>query len=276
MTFKFYDMKTFSKFNLLAAIMMAALIFASCEKNDPETEQVEDTPGNIAGLGETEGEPTGTPFRFPDGIEPADKIAGGYSAYNYRSAGISDKQTALRHLQSLRTGTVQTKADGETVLLDTVVGSGYFVEIFMPLRNTTSRSITVTFPAGLIAKSVSGRCQNGVLLKKVAIEVPAGRIYGVLLLMYCGNAHLDPSYSSEEYVFTVVSNSSLITDLCNRLKNRRMNNEEYPLDRNGYAQSDQYNTYVSKLQWILWNLTDYGNPLSEEDITFIEQMEKSN
>ncbi|MDR2496086.1 MAG: hypothetical protein LBD21_03060 [Tannerellaceae bacterium] len=250
-----------------------ATTFVSCEKDVDETK--EDTPGQIAGLGETAGEPTGTSFKLPEGIELADKIMGGYRASNYRSATAFDKQAAMNSLSRQRTWTIQTRAGDETIQLDTILGSGYFVEIFMPLRNSTSRVVTVTFPAGLIAESVSGRCQNGVLLKKATVQIPVGRIYGVLLKMYCGNAHRDPSYSSEEYVFTVVSNSSLIMDLCNRVKNKRINNEEYPLGSDGHAKSSQYDSYVSKLQSILWNLTDYGAALSESSIAEIEAMENS-
>jgi hypothetical protein len=270
-------MQSLLKFNLLAAAA-AALLFVSCEKNDPkaDVEQVEDTPGNIAGLGETGGEPTGTPFRLPDGIETAGKIMGGYNQYNYPSAGTAGKQAALRQLKSIGKGrTVRTRSDSESVLLDTIVGSGSFVGVFIPLRNITSHDIPVTFPAALILKSVSGEYQNGVLLKKVTVNIPAGRICGVLLLMYCGNANLHPSYWDEEYVFTVVSNSSLIIDLCDRVKNKRINNEEYPVDLNGYADDDRYFLYESHLQEMLWKLTDDGEPLSEEDIAYIEQMENS-
>ncbi|MDR0429979.1 MAG: hypothetical protein LBH58_05825 [Tannerellaceae bacterium] len=263
------------KFKIWAVILTAATMFAACEKDEPSAETVKDEPGNISGLGETEGDLTGTTFKWPDGIEPADKIVGGYSSRNYTRSAVFNKLTAINDLPTLRTRTVQTRAGEETIQLDTIIGSGRYVTIFIPLRNTTSRPATITFPAGLIAKSVSGLCQNGVLLKKTSVSVPAGGIYGVLLLMYCGNAHRDPSYSSEEYVFAVVSNSSLIMDLCNRVANKRINNEEYPVDEYGYADSDQYSSYRNTLQSILWDLTDYGDALSEEQIARIEQMKNS-
>jgi hypothetical protein len=64
-------------------------------------------------------------------------------------------------------------------------------------------------------------------------------------------------------------------DLCERVKNKRINTEEYPSGRHGYADSDQYDAYVLRLQDMVWKLTDRGEPLSEEDIAFIEQMENS-
>ncbi|MDR2121166.1 MAG: hypothetical protein LBP64_09900 [Tannerella sp.] len=277
-------MKTFSKFNFTVAIMIATLIFVSCEKNDPMTEPEPEpkhewgrgeTPGKIAGLGNTKGEPAGTPFKLPDGIETAGRIMGGYDPANYyQSVG---KRDALPYTGFIRTKTVQTRAAGDTVRVDTIVGSGMLhVQIFIPLKNTTSQDISITFPAGLILKSVTDSCQNGLLLKKTTVDVPAKGFCGVLLIMYCGNEELSQSLTTEEYVFTVISSSSLIMDLCERVKNKRINTEEYPSGRHGYADSEQYYDYALKLQYMVWKLTDWGELLSEEDITYIEQMENSN
>ncbi|MDR2139579.1 MAG: hypothetical protein LBP50_08530 [Tannerella sp.] len=279
-------MKTFSKFNFPVAIMIATLLFVSCEKNDPATEPeaepepkpkpewVGDRPGKIPGLGNTRGEPTGTPFHLPDGIETAGRIMGGYDPANYyQSAG---KRDSLPYTEFIRTETVWTRAAGDTVRVDTIAGSGMLhVQIFIPLKNTTSQDISVTFPAGLIMKAVTGACQNGLLLKKTTVDVPARGFCGVLLIMYCGNEDLSQSLTTEEYVFTVVSNSSLIMDLCERVKNKRINMEEYPPGRHGYTDSEQYHDYVFQLQDMVWKLTDRGEPLSKEDIAFIEQMENS-
>lgn len=265
--------RLFKKNGFWVLAMITAILLSACEKEEPEVAIIEDTPGEIAGLGETEGDLTGTTFKLPQGIELADKIMGGYSASNYRSSSAFDKTELLNNLVTIDKRVIQTRAGEISVNLDTIIGSGTWVSIFMPLKNTTSSTITVTFPAGLIAKSVSGECQNGVLLKKASVPIPKNSIYGVLLLMYCGNAHRSASYSTEEYVFTVVSNSSLIMDLCNRLKNKRMNNEEYPIGLDGYSYDTQYLSYKSKLQSILWDLTDYGEALSQESIAFIEQME---
>jgi hypothetical protein len=271
-------MRSFLKFNLLA-VATAALLLVSCKKNGPETEPepkkpepepewVEDRPGKIPGLGNTRGEPTGTPFKLPDGVETVGRIMGGYDPANYQSVGKYDPELIRK--------TIQTRADGDIIGVDTVAGSGMLhVQIFIPLKNTTSKDISVTFPAGLILKSVTGACQNGLLLKKTTVDVPARGFCGVLLIMYCGNEDLSQSLIFEEYVFTVVSNSSPIMDLCERVKNKRINTEEYPPGRHGHTDSEQYHDYVLHLQDMVWQLTDRGEPLSEEDITFIEQMENS-
>jgi hypothetical protein len=283
-------MRTFLRFNLLAAAAMAALLFVSCEKNDPETKPepqpepqpeppsgwVQDKPGKIPGLGNTKGEPTGTPFTLPDGVETAGKIIGGEhpSVYYYQSAG---KRDDLLHPEFIRRETVWTRADADATHLDTIVGSGMLhVRIFIPLKNTSPRDTSVTFPAGLIIKSVTGRCQNGLLLKKTTVDVPAKGVCGVLLIMYCGNEDRSTSLEGEEYVFEVVSNSAPVMDLCERVKNKRINTEEYPPGQyGGYTDDEQYQAYALRLQDMVWKLTDWGEPLSEEDLAYIEQMENS-
>ena len=266
-------MKTLLNLKVWAMMLVAVLMFSACGGDDPEPEPepepqiVEDIPGSIAGLGETTGDLTGTPYQLPQGIELAAKIWGGYNAANYARASAFDKtMIPENYFEQFETKTILTRA-GETIAQDTIMGSGTWVHLLIPFKNITSSPIIITLPAGLIAKSVSGICQNGVLLKKVTIRIPANSICGVYLYMYCGNSHRDPSYSYEEYVFSVISNSSLIVDLCNRLKNKRINIEEYPDDKT------QYNSYKSKLQSILWDLTDYGDEISADNIAYIEAME---
>lgn len=123
------------------------------------------------------------------------------------------------------------------------------------------------FPAGLITKSKSGGYQNGLLLKKVVVEVPAKSSYKIALLTYCANASKSASSSYETYEWAVISNSSLIVDLCNRVKNKKINYEDF-LSNETYTYSSQ----VYTLQGIVWKLTDYGNVLSEIDIKYIDDI----
>lgn len=83
--------------------------------------------------------------------------------------------------------------------------------------------------------------------------------------MHCGNSSLNPSSSSEKYEWAVISNSSLIVDLCNRLANKKINYEEFSIGESGYG------TQVNKLQDILWRLTD-GTGITESDIEYIDSL----
>jgi Iap family predicted aminopeptidase len=91
--------------------------------------------------------------------------------------------------------------------------------------------------------------------------------------MYCGNSDRKPSSPSETYKFAVVSNSSLIVDLCQRLKNKKINIEEYNM-RNS-SENDAYQEIVTRLQAILWYLTDLGYSLTESEIEYIESLPNS-
>src|SRR5690606_1459705 len=62
---------------LMLAVMTA---FTSCSKDHPEEDEImeliQDTAGQIPGLGQTPGEPTGKQFVLPEGIELVGEITG--------------------------------------------------------------------------------------------------------------------------------------------------------------------------------------------------------
>ena len=67
-----------------------------------------------------------------------------------------------------------------------------------------------------------------------------------------------------------MSNSSVIVDLCERLKNKEINYEEFASDEISVFRAQR-----TVLQNIVWNLTDYGNPHSEANIKYIEELPNS-
>lgn len=266
----------------------ASLLLTGCSKNEEETDNGSNqthTPGNIPGLGEKGGEPTGTLFKLPDNITFVGKILGGFDP----TASVRS-QTNMTKTRSSLSLSALTKANSGFKISETV-GSGSYVTLYIILKNGSSSSVEVLFPAGLIAKSLSGNAQNGVLLKKTTIQIAANSTKAIMLMMYCGNANRDASSMDEEYQFAVVSNSSLIMDLCEKLKNKRINYEEYDMKSLEEIMSDpnfdwenfdwesfftsRYNEYSSLIQDLLWKLTDYGEALSSEDISRISDMENS-
>ena len=85
--------------------------------------------------------------------------------------------------------------------------------------------------------------------------------------MYCGNAKKSPSSTAEFYDFAVVSNSSTIHDLIDRLKNKKINYEDFSDDT-----SSVFTDQVFRIQDILWQLTDFPDGLSEDDISYINEL----
>lgn len=252
---------------LLLTLGLLSCAITSCEKNELKN-AVDYTPGEIPGLGDAEGELTGTPFGLPRGIELIDEITGNSSQSGYWTLDYSVQRIPFK----MKDGSVVTRSTAETTYSTSrhFYGSGYgYVDLLIPMRNTTGNSITVTFPAALILRNESGSCQNGVLIKKVDVEIPAGEDYYLNLAFYCGNAHKSSAGSNDIYSLGVVSDALPLLELCDKVKNKKINLEDFD-----YRSSEDYYTYKSQtdiLQDIVWEVTD-GEGLTSEEIAYIESL----
>ena len=226
------------KFMLLVFV---AISFIACNKENLIIYEA----GDIPGLGGTPGDLTGNPFELPSNVELIGDItgSGNYSGYWNHSTGGQE----IHYYGS---------------------GRGY-VDLLLKLRNARSNPVTVTFPAATILVSKTGRCQNGVLMQKVTVTIPANSEYHLCLSFYCGNAHKNAAGNSDVYVFSVVSNAKPLIDLCNKLKNKKINIEKF-----SNTSTSDYNIYSGqgpKLQNIIWSVTD-GEGISESDIEYINSL----
>lgn len=247
---------------LLSLVLAFAISSCSKDGKDDEIEIVEDLPGKIPGLGNTEGEPTGQKYSLPEGIELQGEITGYEGDYNTTARASAKKAMVAKRASNLK---AEVAAD---LSPDFSRGSGYFVRLGIKLKNSTSSTKKLELPAGLIIKSRTGDYQNGVLLKKVSIDIPANKTIYLDLHMYCGNESKYASSETEKYDFAVISNSSSLHDLINRLKNKKINIEQYFKNN----QVDQnYNAITGKLQDILWTITDTEKGLQEDDIKYINE-----
>ncbi len=244
---------------------------AACSSDDPGSEEY--AAGLIPGLGDTPGELTGTPFTLPAGIKLAAEIYGGGDQYLYWASGWGYEDYS--HTFTRKDGTVEsrgfatTRAEGDVVYR----GSGYgYVDLMIQLENTESTSKTVTFPAALIVENISGLCQNGVLIKKTEVVVPANSTVSVCLAMYCGNASKSSASTYDEYVWGVVSNASPLLELCEMVKDKKINIEEFEPNEENYF---IYSSQTSYLQDIVWEVTDYMG-MSEYSIEYLNSLPKSN
>lgn len=258
---------------LVTGLLCFALI--SCDKKDDPEENTPANyaPGEIPGLGEAEGELTGSPFRLPDGVELISGINGGANHdgyWNYpETYTVSATFTRKDGNIVSRPRTPQTRS--EEVYHYSGSGANY-VDLLISMRNTKSSPVTVTFPAATILCSETGSCQNGVLLKKVTVTIPGNSDYHLCLAFYCGNASKSPASGSDVYVLGVVSNARPLLDLCERLKNKKINIEEF--DRTSYDDFITYCSQVSELQDILWKVTD-ENGMNDDDINYIRLLPNS-
>ena len=253
----------------MAMIMLSlTILMTACEKS------VDYNPGEIPGLGSADGELTGRPYELPNGVELTADITGAAEwrdyfdpAWDYadvpRLTPLREKELPQKNRQALR-------AKSEEDIMCVYRGSGYgYVDLLLSLRNTNNRTSTVEFPAGLIFENVEGYCQNGVLLKKTVVEIPANTDVRVSLSFYCGNHYRGAAGSYNSYTLGVVTDAAPLIDLCERVKDKKINIEEYdPTSTDDYY---SYGDIISRLQDIVWHVTD-GTGLTEEDIRYINSL----
>ena len=197
----------------LATTMLGiSLLAGGCSKGgggmadddeEPDMEYPDQVPGTIPGFGEADGEPEGTAFVLPEGVELVEAIRGNEN-------GPEDE-----------------------CLFD---GPGYNVVVKIKLRRTIpgGSPLRVEFPAGLvIVTTTEGRNQNGLLVEKTIVELPplvqggGGSRCDITLLLLCTNQKRDPSSSYHTYKFGPVTNAPLIRDFVKRLQGKKINFSDY-------------------------------------------------
>ncbi|MDR1528939.1 MAG: hypothetical protein LBS40_00715 [Burkholderiales bacterium] len=226
----------------------------------PPPTDTQQSPGQISGLGEYPGELQGTSFTLPQGV----RVDGMITGYRPATLSRSEKNTYAKDLPQ--------KSAFDLLPADATIGGGYDVLLKIALINSNSTPTEVVFPERLILKSKSSQYQHGLLLKKTSVTIPAGARYVISLVMYCGNMERGAPSSSEIYEFGVISNSPLLKDLTDRLVNKKINVEEFNSDPSDYQiYIDQY----LRLASIVWNLTDRGIALSDDDKNWIARLPAS-
>ena len=122
------------------------------------------------------------------------------------------------------------------------------------MHNSNNNPVTVTFPAALVVRNIAGNCQNGVLIKKAVVQIPANSDYYVNLSFYCANLSKETPGESDLYTFAVISDADPLIELCEMVKNKKINIEEF--DPTSYEDQSTFTSQTSMLQLIIWAVTD--------------------
>lgn len=217
-------MKQRKTFVLLTAACLAAFTFMACSKSDKKDDQPE-TPkeeaGKIPGFGKAEGTPQGTALVYPAGV-----TLSGAQIY------------------------------GEVCDTAHVVGSGGIVEICIALVNSNAADVTFTLPMGLVVLADDAKYQHGLLLNDAKIVLKAKRTTRVGVKMWCLNSQKLGSAASKTYKIGPVTNSTLIRNICEQLKNKKTS-------RADYADEMDYVVVGTRIQNMIWAYTD-GNGYDAE------------
>jgi hypothetical protein len=255
----------------IVSAVMFSIWMTSCEKPNNELIMSGDLDfiyEEIPGLGNSDESASGNAFQLPAGLEYASDITG-YDPYKskerFNGNNLQTKQDALAGIFSLTNQDIafKHKANGA----DTIMGSGYFVEILIPLKNVTYSGIAVSFPAGLIFHSRSGEYQNGLLIKQVDIVIPSNSTFNLVLQLYCCNASRGASTGNAVFYNPIVSNHAVIMELCSLVANKKVNIEDYY-----HATSNSpYYELRTPMQSLVWNIST-GSSIEQTDRTFINSI----
>jgi len=234
-------MKPYIK-QLFIFMAATALAFGGCRKDDSADPDKSDPdgkgivtdyePGNIPGMGETEGELTGEPFDFPEKIE----IKGGLK-------GDLFLVPAKDYCQ--------------------IIGSGAFVLVQLELVNHLEKDTLLVLPAGLTFRAMDEQDQNGLLIQEAEISLAGGETCKTLVYLYCINQHKSGSSGNSRYAFGPVSDASPVVELMQLLKGKRINFE--------HLDNEEFQSLKHDLQYIVWNVTD-GSGITQEDRDFIRAL----
>lgn len=250
---------------LLIKIFGLILLFASCTggiTNNGDDNTGDNTgsgnnyqAGEIPGLGDADGELTGTPFVLPDGVTLLGDITASGNSYGYWNLSKAQEYHITNKDGSVTTAQILPKSNRSDSLVCYFGSGSGLVDLLIPLHNSNDFPVKVTFPAALIVRNIAGICQNGVLLKKAIVEIPAKTDCYLNLSFYCANLSKDTPGGSDTYQFSVVSDAKPILELCDKLKNKKINIEEF--DPTNADDMSTFESQAATLQIIVWMVTDY-------------------
>lgn len=206
-------MKMKQSFVLLTVALLLGFTFNACKKGGGDNKPAE-KPGKIHGMGDNTGTPHGEQFVLPTGISVVGTIKGEDCDSTYQ------------------------------------VGSGFLVEVCAALFNSRQEDVTLVIPAGLIILATNAQeYQHGIVIQETRILLKANKLTRVSLDSYCVNAGKHSSTGSSTYTLGPVSNSVLMGELINLLKNKKLEEREYP----------EYMDYMKAtdvVQDLVWDISD--------------------
>ena len=226
---------------VLLGIAALSLIFVSC------TKVAEESAGNIQGMGNTPGNlEIESPFVLPEGIVLVGDITG------------LDNSAA--------------KAGDSKAIAPYCYGSGgKMIKLKITLLNTSNKYKTIFFPKGLLWKCNQEGYQDALLCQTTWCTVEPNSQRTILMDLYCINYGRDPSDNLSSYRILGITSSKIIWSFLNRIGWRKINFEHWYSPSKGDAQPS-YEEITERFQNIVWDLTNHGVEISDEDKAFIESI----
>lgn len=183
----------------LITLSLFGLLFslANCKTDPDESLNPDPEPRIEPGFYYSDERPVGTPFEWPKGITLVGKVKSDFDCFD-------EAYKKNRHY-----------------------GNGSLVYVCLNLLNSTNKPINVTLPPGIIWESESTQAQNGLLIKKVSIEVPAAEQYFALLHAYCVNPGRSGSIGYDYKAQPILTSHPGMEQLYRLVANKKINFEQY-------------------------------------------------
>lgn len=222
------------------------LFMISCEK---ETE----SPGGIPGMGNTPGKlEIREAFKLPEGVTITGEIT-----------GVLDPGKKSSDTKSATTFSTS----------DFYGSGGKAVRLQVTLTNNTNSPRTILFPKGLIWECNVPGYQHAILLQTTWVCVAANASRTIIIDLYCINWGLESSHTNTTFRILGITASDIMWQLLDLIGWKKINYEmiyHFTIGKKtGLADSPTYDEITERLQNIVWKLTNFGQPITEEDKEFI-------
>jgi hypothetical protein len=149
-------------------------------------------------------------------------------------------------------------------------GSGS-VHLKITLLNYTDTAKTVFLPRGLLFECNSSDNHNLMMLQTSWVCIKPNRSKTFILDIYCVNkARKHPADSGITYKIAGTTGSKVMNGLLDQIGWKKTNYEMI-IGSNG-GKTNRYEDLVFPLRDIVWNLTDFGIDLSDEDREFLQSI----
>lgn len=227
---------------LYVLLFLISGILISCDKED---DNGQDTPGNIPGMGNTEGElEIIEPFEMPEDISIEGEIT-----------GFDGSPLALENSGDLtKTGYYRCGSGGRDIVLN------------ITLRNNSNNSKYFVFKRGFVFKCLKEGYQNGICARRVGINIPARSSRKCKLLLYCINAGKKGSSANVRYLAKGITASKRMMELLNALEYKKINVSDFSPE-----ELVEYDDRCTRIQKIIWSVTN-GKGVSKDDWKFIKSL----
>lgn len=223
----------------LCLIALIFLFLNSCEKDEGR-----DKPGDIPGMGDTPGElAIKETFSFPSGVALSSEI-----------------------IESLNPDIDYS-----------ILGSGNHLHVKLTLLNANNFARTVFFPRGLLLTNSNPERHNALLVQTTWVTIEANSERKVKLHLYCINKTRFPALVDEPYSILGITDSRTINDFLELMSSRKINYEMVngtfnPSKSENTKSGPTYDEISEHIQFMVWNMTEYGTNPSESDKAFINSI----